>query len=657
MFYLKLATTNIKKNGKIYFPYLITSIFTVMMFYSVKFLAGSNGLSKDSLTASQVMGFGIWVVLIFSVIFLLYINSFLMKNRKKEFGLYNILGMEKRNVMGIVFIETAIIYLISTIVGILLGVLFSKLMMMILVKIMSVHTSIVFSIDLASVLQTAEVFGLIYFVSFLINAASIRLSNPIALLKGGQIGEKEPKTKWLLALVGIITLAAGYTIALVIDDPIKALLLFFIAVILVIIGTYALFTAGSIVILKLLKKNKNYYYKTNHFISVSQMMYRMKQNAVGLASICILCTCILVMISTTFTLYKGIDETSRKGCQADFQFTYNNWDDKDLNGDFSNLLTSMKQSLTNKNIGISNSMTSKYYSGFVYLNGTVFTNQNTYNKDSIYLKAMTVSEYNRIYNQHVTLNNDQVLYNDNFDFDHKSMIFNNHKYELTKGKNYKWFVKDDASTLNSKAMTMVFKDEKSIQNALKKDEPLCNNYEILIDYKGDSYNKEATETLNKLVRNYIDQVQVGENGQSYSTNSRYENHLAFSEMYGSLLFLGIFLGVLFMMAAILIMYYKQLSEGYEDQKRYTILQNVGLSEKEVKQAIRSQVLIFFFLPLLVAVIHMSFAYNIILKMFDVLIVNASHIFISCTVVSVIVLAICYSIVYFLTSRTYYKIVK
>ena len=206
-------------------------------------------------------------------------------------------------------------------------------------------------------------------------------------------------------------------------------------------------------------------------------------------------------------------------------------------------------------------------------------------------------------------------------------------------------------------MTMVFKDEKSIQNALKKDEPLCNNYEILIDYKGDSYNKEATDTLNKLVRNYIDQVQVGENGQSYSTNSRYENHLAFSEMYGSLLFLGIFLGVLFMMAAILIMYYKQLSEGYEDQKRYTILQNVGLSEKEVKQAIRSQVLIFFFLPLLVAVIHMSFAYNIILKMFDVLIVNASHIFISCTVVSVIVLAICYSIVYFLTSRTYYKIVK
>lgn len=658
MFYLKLAITNIKKNGKIYFPYLITSIFTVMMFYSVKFLAGSNGLSKDSLTASQVMGFGIWVVLIFSVIFLLYINSFLMKNRKKEFGLYNILGMEKRHVMGIVFIETAIIYLISTIIGILLGVLFSKLMMMILVKIMSIHTSIIFSIDGASVLQTAEVFGLIYFVSFLINAASIRLSNPITLLKGGQIGEKEPKTKWLLALVGVITLAAGYTIALTIDDPVQALVLFFIAVILVIVGTYALFTAGSIVILKLLKKNKNYYYKTNHFISVSQMMYRMKQNAVGLASICILCTCILVMISTTFTLYKGIDETSRKGCQADYQFTYTNWDHLDLDNDFSNLVTTMKQSLTDKNIGVSNSMADKYYSCFTHVNGTVFSREAAYKKDGVYVKAITLSEYNRIYHQHYTLKDNQVLYNTNFNYDHNSMLFNDHLYELTKVKNDKWFVKDDASTLNSKAMTLVFKDDQAIKTAISKDDqPLYYNYEVLIDYKGDSYNKKATLALNKIVRSFIDSVKVGENGQSYSTNSRYENHVAFSEMYGSLLFLGIFLGVLFMMAAILIMYYKQLSEGYEDQKRYAILQNVGLSEKEVKQAIRSQVLIFFFLPLVVAVIHMSFAYNIILKMFDILIVNAPKIFISCTAVSVIVLAICYSIVYFLTSRTYYKIVK
>lgn len=251
MFYLKLALTNIKKNGKIYFPYLITSIFTVMMFYCVKFLGGDNGLRKDSETAAMIMNLGVYVVIIFSVIFLLYINSFLMKNRKKELGLYNILGMEKRHVMLIIFIETLIVYLISLGFGVLTGILFSKLMMLILVKIMGIHTSIVFSIDMNAILITTLLFSIIFFVSFMINAASIRFSNPIQLLKGGQVGEKEPKTKWLMTLIGVITLGAGYTIALTIEDPITALVLFFVAVVLVIIGTYALFTAGSIVFLKL----------------------------------------------------------------------------------------------------------------------------------------------------------------------------------------------------------------------------------------------------------------------------------------------------------------------------------------------------------------------------------------------------------------------
>lgn len=661
MFYLKLALTNIKKNGKIYFPYLITSIFTVMMFYCVKFLGGDNGLRKDSESAAMMMNLGVYVVIIFSVIFLLYINSFLMKNRKKELGLYNILGMEKRHVMLIIFFETLIVYLISLGFGVLTGVLFSKLMMLILVKILAIHTSIVFSIDMNAILITTLLFSVIFFVSFMINAASIRFSNPIQLLKGGQVGEKEPKTKWLMTLIGVITLGAGYTIALSIEDPITALVLFFVAVVLVIIGTYALFTAGSIVILKILKKNKKYYYQTNHFISVSQMMYRMKQNAVGLASICILCTCILVMITSTYTLYSGVFDTVKKSVRADYSYKVGNMEKVNMDEEIINLEKDIKTSLASKNIGISQMASLKYCNVLASQNGTVFTapGEGGNNKIIIVL-GMTLADYNRIYNHHVTLNDHEVLYNSNYHFNHDSMMLNNQLYSLKMVKNDPWFVKDDIANVNSDSITFVFKDDAALKQALTFEHRSSPSYvyEILVDYKGGYFNSKAEKVMRKTTQNFTLKVSEKNDGEiSYSNMTRYDNYQLFSQMYGSLLFLGIFLGVLFMMATVLIMYYKQLSEGYEDQKRYEILQNVGLSKKEVRQAVSSQVLIFFFLPLVVAVIHMSVEYNMILKMFKVMILNAPQTFITCTVVSVIVLTILYTIVYFCTSRTYYKIVR
>lgn len=661
MFYLKLALTNIKKNGKIYFPYLITSIFTVMMFYCVKFLGGDNGLRKDSESAAMMMSLGVYVVIIFSVIFLLYINSFLMKNRKKELGLYNILGMEKRHVMLIIFFETLIVYLISLGFGVLTGVLFSKLMMLILVKILAIHTSIVFSIDINAILITTLLFSVIFFVSFMINAASIRFSNPIQLLKGGMVGEKEPKTKWLMTLIGVITLGAGYTIALSIEDPITALVLFFVAVVLVIIGTYALFTAGSIVILKLLKKNKKYYYQTNHFISVSQMMYRMKQNAVGLASICILCTCILVMISSTYTLYSGVFDTVKKSVRADYSYKVGNMEKVNMDEEIINLEKDIKTSLASKKIGISQMASLKYCQVWASQNGTVFTAPGEGgNNKLLTILGMTLADYNRIYNHHVSLNDHEVLYNSNYHFNHDSMMLNNQLYSLKMVKNDPWFVKDDISNIDSDSITFVFKDDAALKQALtfEHHSSPSYSYEILVDYKGGYFNSKAEEVMRKTTKNFTLKVSEKNDGEiSYSNMTRYDNYQLFSQMYGSLLFLGIFLGVLFMMAAVLIMYYKQLFEGYEDQKRYEILQNVGLSKKEVRQAISSQVLILFFLPLVVAVIHMSVAYKTLLKMFKVMILNAPQTFIACTVVSVIVLAILYTIVYFCTSRTYYKIVR
>ena len=577
MFYLKLALTNIKKNGKIYFPYLITSIFTVMMFYCVKFLGGDNGLRKDSESAAMMMNLGVYVVIIFSVIFFLYINSFLMKNRKKELGLYNILGMEKRHVMLIIFFETLIVYLISLGFGVLTGVLFSKLMMLILVKILAIHTSIVFSIDMNAILITTLLFSVIFFVSFMINAASIRFSNPIQLLKGGQVGEKEPKTKWLMTLIGVITLGAGYTIALSIEDPITALVLFFVAVVLVIIGTYALFTAGSIVILKILKKNKKYYYQTNHFISVSQMMYRMKQNAVGLASICILCTCILVMITSTYTLYSGIFDTVKKSVRADYSYKVGNMEKVNMDEEIINLEKDIKTSLASKNIGISQMASLKYCNVLASQNGTVFTAPGEGgNNKIITVLGMTLADYNRIYNHHVTLNDHEVLYNSNYHFNHDSMMLNNQLYSLKMVKNDPWFVKDDIANVNSDSITFVFKDDAALKQALTFEHRSSPSYvyEILVDYKGGYFNSKAEKVMRKTTQNFTLKVSEKNDGEiSYSNMTRYDNYQLFSQMYGSLLFLGIFLGVLFMMATVLIMYYKQLSEGYEDQKRYEILQN------------------------------------------------------------------------------------
>ena len=440
-----------------------------------------------------------------------------------------------------------------------------------------------------------------------------------------------------------------------------ALVLFFVAVVLVIIGTYALFTAGSIVILKILKKNKKYYYQTNHFISVSQMMYRMKQNAVGLASICILCTCILVMISSTFTLYSGVFDTAKKSVRADYSYKVGDIEKVNMDEEIIQLEKNIKTSLASKNIGISRMASLKYCHVLASQNGTVFTapGEGCSNK-LLTILGMTLSDYNRIYNHHVTLKDHEVLYNSNYHFNHDSMMLNNQLYSLKMVKSDPWFVKDDIANVDSDSITFVFKDDAALKQALTFEHRSVPSYvhEVLVDYKGGYFNSKAEKVMRKTTQSFISKVSEKNDGEiSYSNMTRYENYQVFSQMYGSLLFLGIFLGVLFMMAAILIMYYKQLSEGYEDQKRYEILQNVGLSKKEVRQAVSSQVLIFFFLPLVVAVIHLSMAYNMILKMFKVLIYNAPQTFITCTVVSVIVLAICYTIVYFCTSRTYYKIVK
>lgn len=312
-YYTKLALNNIKKNSKAYIPYILTCIGTIIMFYNMIFLVVVKDMGPISNNGSLrfMLLLGTIITGIFSFIFLSYTNNFLIKQRKKEFGLFNILGMEKRHIAKIMFFETFFIGLISLVAGIVGGILISKLMILLLLKIINFKVVFGFEIPVAAVITTLVLFGVIFFVNLIYNILQVHLSKPIELLKGGNVGDREPKTKWVSTIVGILSLGFGYYLALTAKSPLVALNMFFIAVIFVMIGTHNLFKAGSIALLKSLRKNKNYYYKTNHFISVSGMIYRMKQNAAGLANICILSTAVIITLFTTVSLYVGLEDVLR----------------------------------------------------------------------------------------------------------------------------------------------------------------------------------------------------------------------------------------------------------------------------------------------------------------------------------------------------------
>ncbi len=661
-FYPRLALTNIKKNGKVYIPYLLSSAFTVMMFYLIYSLSVNSGVLKMDVgasTMSMILGLGVYVVIIFSVIFLFYINSFIIKRRKKEVALYNILGMEKKHVMIMMFCETLVTTFISLAGGILLGVLFSKLMFLLLVKLVGFSTAISIGISTDAIVKTILIYTPIFMVSYLFNVIQIKLANPIELLRGGQSGEKEPKIKWLLTIIGFLTLGGGYFIAQTIEDPATAILLFFVAVILVIIGTYCLFTAGSIAILKMLKANKHFYYQTKHFTSVSQLIYRMKQNAVGLASICILCTCILVMLSSTVSLYSGVQDTANKILDESFQLKFYLDEDNAYpnDKDLKILYAKLEQQLNRNDIEYTDFVNRRYVIVNMASNkANQVALSDNYGKDAITVIGLTLDEYNRAYHDNQKLAKNEIIMSSNYFQPQNDFQIGKHSFAVKEAV-HKPFLLEHEKQVAGKEIAVIFSDTQTLEKTLSvtPDDPHMNYIETLsIQYKDESRAEKANEVLKDCVEKEVRQSELSSH---YYMESHYSIENMLTQMYGSLFFLGIFLGVLFLMAAILIMYYKQLSEGYEDQKRFEIMQNVGMSIKEVKQTIRSQVLIFFFLPLIVSVIHMIFAFKMIVNMFSFLVLSGPEVFIICTVISVVVLTIIYSIVYTLTARTYYKIVK
>lgn len=654
-FYIKLAVNNIKKNSRAYFPFILTCIGTIIMFYSMCFLSMAKNIGRfsDNQSLRSILSLGVYVIAIFSVIFLFYTNSFLIKQRKKEFGLFNILGMGKKHIARIILFETLIIAALSLFMGILGGIIISKLAMLLLLKIISFPVSFGFEVPPGAVIASIAVFGGIFLICLLYNICQVHLSNPVELLKGGNLGEREPKTNWFLSTVGVICLGFGYYIALTVKAPLAALNMFFIAVVLVIAGTYCLFIAGSIAVLKMLRKNKKYYYKAEHFISISGMIYRMRQNAAGLANICILSTMVIVMISITTSMYAGMEDLLRNRFPRNITVNASNVSDIQA-GKINDVIKKQVKAAgaVPKNV--------VHFRSIDYITiqkGASFTNadSDSYSvSKAAYVFFITLDDYNRMENKSESLSNGEaLLYAYTGDVPGNTLDFNGLKLSIKK-RLPSFNSKGIISSVANKCYYIVVDNANTIKHvndslAGKRDGlgELSYYYGFDVDISR-SAQIELVSSLNKAVKD------TGMNGYvEGAENSR----KSFYAIYGGLLFIGLFLGLLFIMATVLIIYYKQIAEGYDDRERFKIMQKVGMSHSEVKKSIHSQVMAVFFLPLVMAVVHLAFAFKMIIKMLAVLHLTNVSLFAEYTAVTIIVFAVLYAIVYNLTARTYYSIVS
>lgn len=669
-FYTKLAASNLKKNSKTYMPYMLAAIFCIAMFYIMYMLSRSSFFVHNSLSA--MLWFGNIIIAIFSVIFLFYTNSFLIKRRKMEFGLFNVLGMDKRHIAKVISLETLYTAGICIVLGICTGVLFSRLIYLILGNIINFKLDDEVSFLPEAAVVTALLFAVIFILTLINSLRLIHLSKPIELLKGGQKGEREPKTKFVLTVIGLVSLGLGYYISINIKNPLEAFLYFFVAVLLVIIGTYCLFASISIFVLKMLKKNKKYYYKTSHFISVSSMMYRMKQNAVGLANICILSTIVLVTISTTVSLYAGVDDImdQRYPKQMSVEALYS----EETSNRIDNIID---ETVNDFGYQMIDEKTLRYFMSLIVQSDDRFEYDTTYNSEATRgqykLAVVPLEDFNKLLGRKETLDKDDALVYTN------RKAYSDDKFKLG-DKIYN--VKETGGTQDNS------KDAKTLASYLGMES--IDSYYIVVDNMDQVYEvrdeaKESDESdlskgeftnMNNISRVVkfdtdapsIDQIEicaslheviaqdVPDSG-SGMVESRAEHVRDFYSTYGGLLFIGLYLGILFLMATILIIYYKQISEGYEDKERFRIMQNVGLTKKEVRKAIRSQILTMFFMPLILACIHISFAFPMISKLLLLFNLNNTSLFMVCMLICVAAFSLLYVLVYALTSRLYYKIVE
>lgn len=659
--YTKLAITNIKNNRQFYFPYLLTGIITVAMFYIMCALESNPGIQSmpGAKDLGLILRLGIGVIGIFAVIFLFYTNSFIIKRRKKELGIYNILGMEKRHIAKILSKEAFFTAIIAIGGGLVTGVLFHKLACMLLYRMIGFNGGITFSFSKKGVMITAILFAIVYLLTYIYDLFQVQLANPIELLQSGNKGEREPKTKAIMAVLGVLCLGAGYFIAITTKNPIKALTLFFVAVILVIIGTYLLFTAGSIALLKILRRNKGYYYQTKHFTSVSGMIYRMKQNAVGLANICILSTMVLVAVSTTVSLYVGIEDIMKERYPNEINISA--YYDTGAPAEDS-IAPIVEKSVKESGRKI------RHEEDYLELYFAAIKDQGQYSLDKEKVKTagdrvsgfvvLTREDCKKKYNEEIPeLAENEVALFTIKKTDMDTLVLENRSYHVKEIKQFE--NTEDFETIADMMDEYYYVIVNDVQDMerlwqLQKDiyqensSPISR--QVRLDIDGDSeQKKECFENIKTALGPEQAKARI-------LIDSRQSNLDEFYQIYGGFLFLGLFLGILFLMITVLIIFYKQISEGYDDKERFSIMEKVGMSNDEVKATIRSQVRTVFFLPILMAAIHVGMAFPMIKRLLSLFGLSNTALFAGCMAGTILVFALIYLLVFLKTSKTYYKIV-
>ena len=637
----RLAKQNIRNNKSTYIPYIITCIFCIAMIYMMEFLRDCPTLDQAVRQADEVRMIvftGEIVVEIFCIIFLIYSNSFLMKRRQKEIGLYNILGLERNHIGIVMFLETIITSIGSFAGGIAAGIIGSKLALLLLLKLLHIPSVLGFYISVKGIFTCLFMFGIIFLMILFLNLAKIHLSRPVELLRGNNTGEKEPVAKWLMALIGFICLGAGYYLAVTTESPIKAITIFLLAVILVMAGTYLLFTAGSIVILKFLRRRKSFYYRTGNFISISGMLYRMKQNAIGLASICILSTGVLLMISMTVSIYFGMNDIMLNRYPYDVDMSVTSISEDECQ----TAIEAFEKAIADNKVPVEKSVEEIYLDIVCSKNGDqiLIKPANTIrNSDSVLvLSLLNQAEYERLTGISANLNDGEIFAWYPLAVQKDSVTVDETEFTVKK-----WLDKNPLTcgedAVSDNAVLVVtdedFKKFDEMRTEMYKGVSSAPAGEDLTLHLGLDITGSETDKIDfgtpvmEAVKDLRKNGGLSENSWITSgiRQQEYESYYADN---GSLLFIGIFLGSLFLMGTAMIIYYKQISEGYEDQKRFEIMQKVGLSRREVRSSVRRQILMVFFLPLLMAMLHITMAFPMIRRMLLLFGMTNTKLFIGCT---------------------------
>lgn len=652
----KMAVTNIRSNRRFYVPFLLTVLLVTAMFYNMCSVSRNPAFLENG-TMEMILEFGVVLLAIFSGIFVFYTNSFLMKRRKRELGLYHILGLEKRHITKILVHETLMMGVAGIFGGLLAGLLLDRLMFLIILKIYHYPVTVSHHISWFAVRTTLILFAAVFLLLLVSNVASIRKSSAIELLRSEHAGEREPKTKWITAIIGFLLVGSGYYIAITTDNILDALTLLFVAVFLVMIGTYFLFLAGSIAVLKLLRKRKNYYYRTNHFVAVSGMIYRMKRNAVGLANICILSTGVLLVISTTVCLYAGMKEIMQQRYLSDIAAFYG-----DRTAQESAALEELVRT-TAREQGVTLENERSYESisiAFLAKDGELSTDQEKTGgavltmDDVMSVTVISAQTYERMTGETLALNENEVAVHHVRDTFDESFLMLGAQYTVAKELDSFPIANKMENQINNWMSLVVSSDEKlyEIDRAQKAafELPSQLGYQLLFDVDGSD---EETIAFYRLLEKRIAEKSLA---KPYLECRLLQIDQAY-ELYGSTLFLGIYLGALFLMATVLIIYYKQIIEGYEDRDRYVIMKKVGMDEREVRRSIRSQILIMFFLPLCTALLHCLAAFQLMTQILKAFYMTDAVLFAGVTAAVAGVFALGYVLIFAVTARRYYHIVN